>query len=113
LLGAVGLVAALELVLEVGVENIARELLRLRAFLIPPLQAKGYTVLHAEAPPQAASGIVSFHRPGTDLAPLHQKLMDAGINTSLRTDRARQNYIRVSPHFYNTEAELQRMLALL
>src|SRR6185503_4847640 len=41
LLGAVGLVAGLELILEVGVENIARELLGLRSFLIPALQAKG------------------------------------------------------------------------
>jgi selenocysteine lyase/cysteine desulfurase len=113
LLGAVGLVAALELILEVGVENIARELLRQRAFLIPALQAKGYAVVHAHAPPQAASGIVSFHRPDTDLAAMHHKLMDAGINTSLRTDRTGQNYIRVSPHFYNTEAELQRMLDLI
>jgi len=113
LLGAVGLVAALELILEIGVENIARELLRQRAFLIPALQAKGYAVVHADAPPQAASGIVSFHRPGTDLVPVHQNLLEAGINTSLRIDRTGQKYIRVSPHFYNTEAELQRMLDLL
>jgi selenocysteine lyase/cysteine desulfurase len=31
----------------------------------------------------------------------------------LRADRAGQNYIRFSPHFYNTDAELQRVLALL
>jgi cysteine desulfurase / selenocysteine lyase len=110
LLGAVGLVTALELILEVGVENIASELLRQRAFLILGLQAKGYSVLHADAPASAASSIVSFFRAGADLPALHQKLMDAGINTSLRTDRAGQKYIRVSPHFYNTQAELQRML---
>jgi selenocysteine lyase/cysteine desulfurase len=39
LLGIVGLVAAMELILELGVENIARELLRKRALLVPALQA--------------------------------------------------------------------------
>jgi selenocysteine lyase/cysteine desulfurase len=113
LLGILGLIRGMELLLEVGVDNIARELLRKRARLAPALQAKGYTVLHAEAPPENCSGIVSFHRPGTDLAPLHQKLLDAHIVTSLRTDRTGQKYIRLSPHFYNTDAELDRALELL
>ena len=47
------------------------------------------------------------------MAALHQKLTDAGIITSLRADRAGQKYIRLSPHFYNTDAELQRTLELL
>ncbi len=113
LLGIVGLVAAMELTLELGVENIARELLRKRAKLVPALQAKGYTVLQADAPAENASGIVSFHRPGADLTSLHQKLTDAGIVTSLRGDRSRQQYIRLSPHFYNTDAELERLLELV
>jgi selenocysteine lyase/cysteine desulfurase len=39
--------------------------------------------------------------------------MDAGVVTSLRADRKGQNHLRLSPHFYNTDAELQRMLELL
>jgi selenocysteine lyase/cysteine desulfurase len=113
LLGILGLIRSMELLLEVGVDDIARELLRKRARLVPALQAKGYTVLHAEAPPENCSGIVSFHRPGADLAPLHQKLLGAHIVTSLRTDRAGRKYIRLSPHFYNTDAELDRALELL
>ena len=50
--------------LEIGVENIAAELLRKRAWLAPALQAKGFTVLHADAKPENASGIVSFFQPG-------------------------------------------------
>jgi len=113
LLGIVGLVTAMELILELGLENIARELLRKRAQLVPDLQAKGCTVLQAEMPAEAASGIVSFTRPGTDLAALHQKLIDAGVVTSLRADRTGQKYIRLSPHFYNTDAELERVLELV
>ena len=113
LLGIVGLVAALKLALEIGVENIARELLRKRAWLVPALLAKGCVVLHPESTPETASGIVSFSNPGQDLAALHQKLLDANIVTSLRGDRSGQKYIRLSPHFYNTDAELQRVIELL
>jgi len=113
LLGIVGLIASLELVQEIGVENIAAELLRKRALLVPALQAKGFTVLNADAKPENASGIVTFFQPGKDPSPLHRKLADAGIIASLRSDRNGQNYIRLSPHFYNTDAELQRVLELL
>ncbi len=113
LLGLAGLIAALELVREIGVETIAAELLRKRTQLVPALQTKGFTVLNADANPANASGIVSCCRPGQDLTALHQKLTDAGIVTSLRTDRRGQNYLRLSPHFYNTDAELQRTLELL
>jgi selenocysteine lyase/cysteine desulfurase len=110
LLGLVGLIAGMELLLEAGVDNVARELLRKRARLVPALHAQGCTVLQADAPAENASGIVSFYRPGQNLAPLHQKLLDANIITSLRADRAGQKYIRLSPHFYNTDAELDRAL---
>jgi selenocysteine lyase/cysteine desulfurase len=113
LVGLVGLITALELALEIGVENIAAELLRKRAWLVPALQKKGFTVLNADAKPENAGGMVSFFQPGKDLAVLHKKLSDAGVFASLRNDRAGQNYLRFSPHFYNTDAELQRALDLL
>ena len=113
LLGLVGLIAAMELVLEIGVENIAAELLRKRAWLVPALQAKGFTVLNADAKIENAGGIISFHQAGKDLAALHKKMTDAGVVASLRADRKGQNHIRLSPHFYNTDAELHRTLELL
>ena len=113
LLGIVGLVAAMEMILEVGVENIAKELLRKRALLVPGLQAKGYTVVQGDAAVETGSGIVSFYKAGADLPALHQKLSEANITTSLRADRSGQKYIRLSPHFYNSDAELQRTLEML
>jgi cysteine desulfurase/selenocysteine lyase len=112
-LGIVGLHAAMELILEIGVENIAAELLRKRALLVPALEAKGFQVLQAKAGPENASGIVTFHKPDTDLPALHAKLEAANIVTSLRADRKGNRYIRLSPHFYNTDAELHRVLELL
>jgi selenocysteine lyase/cysteine desulfurase len=110
LLGIVGLHASMEMLLEIGVENIAAELLRKRAWVVPALQAKGYAVLGADMPAALSSGIISFHKTGADLPVLHSKLDAAGIVTSLRTDRKGQKYIRLSPHFYNTDAELQRLV---
>jgi selenocysteine lyase/cysteine desulfurase len=113
LLGLVGLKTALELLLEIGIENIAAELLRKRARLVAALQSKGCTVLHADAPAANASGIVTWFKPGADMAALHQKLLAAGVVSSLRADRQGQRYIRFSPHFYNTDAELDRAVAML
>ena len=113
LVGLAGLLAAMELALEIGVGNIAAELLRKRAWLVPALQTKGYTVLNAEPKPENASGITSFFTPGKDLVAVNQKLAEAGVVASLRTDRKGQNYIRLSPHFYNTDAELHRVIDLL
>ncbi len=110
LTGLAGLVAGMELLLEIGVENIAAELLRKRSWLVPALRERGLTLLQPDAPAANASGILSFYRPGTDMALLHRKLITAGVHTSLRVDRAGQQYIRVSPHFYNTDAELHRLL---
>jgi selenocysteine lyase/cysteine desulfurase len=113
LLGLVGLTAAMELILEIGVENIAAELLRKRALLVSALQHKGCTVLNAEAPSSNASGIVTFCRDGADLAALYEKLEAAHIIASLRFDRAGRQYLRLSPHFYNTDAELGRLLEMV
>ena len=77
------------------------------------MQAKGYTVLNAEPKPENASSITSFFAPDKDMAALNQKLAENGVAASLRTDRKVQKYIRLSPHFYNTDAELQRVIELL
>ena len=47
------------------------------------------------------------------MAALYAKLEAAGIKTSLRSDRAGREYLRLSPHFYNTDAELGRVLEMV
>lgn len=113
LLGLAGLEASLRLLLEIGIDRIAAELLRKRSLLIPALRAKGYEVLQESAPPEHASGIVTFFKPGADLPALHAQLTERRVITSLRADRSGQRYLRLSPHFYNTDAELEQVLAAL
>jgi selenocysteine lyase/cysteine desulfurase len=111
--GYCGMKASMELLLEVGIENIATELLRKRNLLIPRLQELGWNVLSTDAPPKNQSGIVSFRRDGIDLRTVHSKLQECGIDISLRTDRERNHYLRVSAHFYNTDGELDRLVQAL
>lgn len=113
LVGLVGLIAAMELALEIGVDAIAGELKRKRAWLVAELKKKNYTVLNAEATPEAAGGITSFFAPGKNLAEVNRKLAEAGVVASLRTDRRGRNYLRFSPHFYNTDEELHRAVEVL
>lgn len=113
LLGLLGLRAALDLVAEVGLPAITEDLQKKRLWLVRELAQRGYEVLAADAPPANAGGITTFHRPGTDLSALHHRLSEAGVVTSLRRDRAGRAYLRLSPHYYNTPAELGRALELL
>jgi len=113
LLSIVGLRAAMELALEIGPEKVGQELLRKRAWLVPALQEKGFTVLNGDAKPENASGIVTFNKPDADMGDLHARLSNDGIISSLRMNRQNQRFIRFSPHYYNTDAELQRAVELL
>jgi selenocysteine lyase/cysteine desulfurase len=114
LLGIVGMNAALGLLLELGIENIAAELSRKRAWLVPALQGRGWQVLGTNAGPEAAGSITTIWHPDrNDLPALHRKLEEAGICISLRSDRQGRQYLRLSPHYYNTDAELHRVLEML
>ena len=113
LLGIAGLEAAMRLLLDLGIERIADELLRKRNVLIPSLRSKGFTVLHETSPPEHASAIVAFFKPGADMAQLHSRLTENNVVANLRTDRTGQRYLRFSPHFYNTDAELRHAVDLL
>jgi selenocysteine lyase/cysteine desulfurase len=113
LAGLAGLKAALELLLEVGIDAIAADLLRKRQWMIPAIRAQGYEVLAAEAGPQEGGAIIAIHHREKSMADLHALLLSEKVVTSLRFDRAGTPYLRISPHFYNTDAELERFLDLI
>lgn len=102
LVGMTGLMAAIELLLETGIENIHRHTLHLTDMLIADLQRRGYEVV-SNLDPAHRSAIVSFAVPG-DVRAAHARLREAKVAVSLR-----ESYIRVSPHGYNTEDEVLRV----
>lgn len=102
-----GLGAAVELLLEIGVDRIGERILDLTDLLISGLKQLGLP-LHNTPERKFRSGIVSFGltaTPGPGLDELEAHLFSKGIYASIR-----QGALRLSPHFYNTEGEMETVL---
>jgi len=110
LAGIVGLRAALQLILEHGIESIEACVLGLAEQAIACAAKAGFTVLGATEG-KGLSGIVSFVAEGRDVTKLHAKLEAAQVVTSLRYCRDGKQCLRLSPHFYNTEEEIAGLFA--
>ncbi|MDH7487720.1 MAG: aminotransferase class V-fold PLP-dependent enzyme [Anaerolineae bacterium] len=104
ILGIIGLGASLELLLGVGIERIEAQIMALTDRLLEHLHAEGYQIVTPHACHAERSGIVSFV-PREDPEALARRLKAAGIVVS-----ARGPCIRVSPHFYNTAGEIDRLM---
>lgn len=112
IVGCYGMNAAIELFLRHGLDAVAARILALKAHLVSGLRAKGYAIT-GPAEGANASGITTFRHAEKSATELFAKLENAGVTSSLRHDAAGRDYLRFSPHFYNTEAELDYALALL
>ena len=110
--GIYGMQAAISMFLSHGTGRIASRILELTAHLARGLRARGYE-LHSPVAGPAASGIITFRDEKRSMSELHAKLDRAAIVCSLRHDREGREYLRFSPHFYNTVSELDTVLAML
>lgn len=110
--GIVGLQAVLEMLLGIGIENVSARLLELKTHLLKGLDALGCQI-HGPRDGANASGITTFLPPDDKAQQHFLALETAGIIASCRKDRAGREYLRFSPHFYNTESELDRALEVL
>ncbi len=106
-LGIYGLEASLRLLLDFGMENVHARIERLTEQLREGLTALDFEILTPLAPAQRA-GIVTCRKEGRDMAEIHQRLRETGMVCALR-----ENWLRISPHFYNTTAEVERFLEKL
>ena len=102
--GLYGLNAAIELLLEVGVSTIETHILQLTIALIEGLESKGYRVITPKADSERA-GIVVFESDQHTPIELYELLHEQKIITA-----ERGSGLRVSPHFYNTESEINTHL---
>jgi len=111
--GIYGMKASLQMLLEFGVDEVSKQLLGLKARLVPKLQAMGFEVL----PPVSgvnASGITTATRgDGLSLQGVFDHLAANKVVVSLRHNRANTPHLRFSPHLYNTEAEIDRVCDLI
>ncbi len=110
--GIVGFKAVLEMLLDTGIETVAARLMQLKAQLLEGLDRLGCEI-HGPREGAAASSITTFTPPGDDSAALFDRLNAAGIVTSCRKNRTGREFLRFSPHFYNTPEEIDRTLRIL
>lgn len=109
--GIMGMLGALEVLLEVGVEEISRRILVSRAALSAGMREMGFEVFPGKEPGAGRqSGIISFDHPMADLEKIWHRLSEVNVSVSLRENRAGRKFLRCSPHFYNTDEEISRAL---
>ncbi len=107
-----GLRAAVELLLEAGANEICGQIGRLIEMLRDRITPAGFEFL-SPVEGQNRSGILTFRHPKVPSERLVEALAKNDIVISLRYDRADRGWVRVSPHFYNTEAEITKIAELL
>jgi cysteine desulfurase/selenocysteine lyase len=100
--GITALNASLKFFFEFGVKEIERNVLDLSGYLIERLQQRGVEVI-TPTPEREHAGIVSSNFP--DAEKVFERLHRQNIIISLRQGR-----LRVSPHFYNTEEEMKKLM---
>lgn len=104
--GLVAFDAILKMLLEVGPEAIEKRILALTSRLIEGLLSRGYQVVSSQRP-EERSGIVCFKAKGDPMELLARAQAEKIVIA------VRVGVVRASPHFYNSEEEIDRLLALL
>jgi len=110
--GIIGMAASLELLLEIGIDAISERLGELRTYLVESLEPLGFRPW-PDPPEQVMSAIVSFTHKKHDLEQAAALLAANNVDISLRRNRDGALFLRFSPHFYNTFAEIDRVSGLL
>jgi selenocysteine lyase/cysteine desulfurase len=105
--GIYGLRAAIDLLLEIGIADISDETTRIAALLAERLDGIGWRVA---SPRPIRSGIVGALPPSAEpsLLKWHRLLEENGVVCA-----PREGMLRFSPHFYNVESEVDRVIGVL
>ena len=89
---------SIRMMLEIGPERIEQRVLELATLAADILRQSGASILYDN------THIVAAHWPDRDASALARELQEQRIVVA-----ARHGNLRVSPHFYNTEADLERL----
>jgi selenocysteine lyase/cysteine desulfurase len=106
-IGCYGLRASLDLLLEVGIDEISCRVQTLATQLAEEAQCMGF-VLYCQRDDQNGSGIVTIRKDGVDSVMLVRKLKDSGIIAA-----PRQGWVRFAPHFYQSADDIEFVLSKL
>lgn len=108
LAGIYAMGAAIEMFLELGIEQVAARVLGLTERLVQGVRAKGYRVISSRRPNES-SGIVAFVSDVHD----HHKIQQHLQNEHRIITVVREGRLRSSPHVYNTPEEIDQLIDLL
>ncbi len=101
--GLQALGTSLGLLVEIGKEAVSRRILE-RAEAVRELARSAGWSVHGSALPGDVSGIVALKREGTDPEGVARRLRTEGIAVACR-----RGLLRISPHIYNNDDDLQRL----
>ena len=114
MLGLFGMKASLEMILALGVKQIEARLLDLRTHTEERLVSAGFRVMGFTNRRSQKSGITTIGIENAEKAVAYaRKLRENRIDVSLRHARSGLSCLRISPHFYNTEAEIEEVIKIL
>ena len=105
--GFIGLNASLALLLHHGQKAIGDRVLEITDLACRRLSSAG-AVIESLREPGHSSGIVSFRMPDRDPDALRKQLHERGVIVSCRAGR-----LRISPHGYNDESDIERLVEAL
>ncbi|MBL7962034.1 aminotransferase, partial [bacterium] len=97
--------ASLDLLLEVGIDNIYRHLLQITGILADGLRENGLNIVSSQDT-MHRSGIISFRSTSAERT---KNIFDYLIKNHIISS-FREGAIRISPHFYNTEDEMREII---
>ena len=103
MIGIHALNASLSLLLEIGMENVEKEVLRRSKYVIEKIHINDDIELITSGSSNRYAGIVTFKKINVDNEKLFQYLTDNNIFCALRGGG-----IRLSPHFYTPLAQLEQ-----
>jgi cysteine desulfurase/selenocysteine lyase len=106
-IGCFGLRAAIEFLLNIGIDNIAAAIQSLADQLETSVRARGYDVITRRTH-DTGSGIVTFRHPSVDCQSI---VNDLERNRVVATSR--QGWIRMSPHFYISPEDVEQVVETL
>jgi cysteine desulfurase / selenocysteine lyase len=106
-IGCYGLLASMELLLDIGPGRIGDVVQSLADQLAEGARRKGYELL-GDRTPETGAGIIALQKPGMDSRKVVSELKQHGILAA-----PRQGWIRMSPHFYISPDEIDRVVNAL
>ncbi len=98
--------AALDLLLETGIENIEKRVMTLGDRVLEQLNRRGLKV-YSSTRPEERSGNIAFFM-NQDISQLYEWMLENKVKLTVR-----DGLVRLSPHFYNSDDEVSRFFDLL